>query len=82
LSVSWLLANPAITSVIVGTSLVERLMDMLAAADYKLNDALETKQDEASLEFRRGRRNGIRRELHLPTLKVRPESAIDQWAVV
>jgi hypothetical protein len=29
-------------------------MDMLAAADYKLSDALETKLDEGSLEFRGG----------------------------
>jgi hypothetical protein len=59
LSVARLLANPAIASVILGASRVEQLMDMLAAADYKLNDELEIKLDEGSLEFRRGRRNEI-----------------------
>ena len=54
LSVARLLANPAIASVILGASRVEQLMDMLADADYKLNDALETKLEKGSIEFRRG----------------------------
>ena len=54
LSVAWLLANPAITSVILGASRVEQLTDTLAAADYKLDRALRTKLDEVSSEFRRG----------------------------
>ena len=54
LSVAWILANPAITSVILGASRVEQLTDTLAAADYKLDSALKTSLDEVSVEFRRG----------------------------
>jgi len=54
LSVAWLLANPAITSVILGASRVEQLNDTLAAADYELDRALKTKLDEVSVDFRRG----------------------------
>src|SRR4029077_5235899 len=54
LSGAWLLANPAITSVILGASRVEHVTDTLAAADYKLDSALKTKLDEVSVEFRGG----------------------------
>ena len=54
LSVAWVLANPAITSVILGASRVEQLTDTLAAADYKLDSALKTRLDEVSIEYRRG----------------------------
>jgi 1-deoxyxylulose-5-phosphate synthase len=54
LSVAWLLANPAITSVILGASRVEQLTDTLAAADYELDSTLKTKLDEVSIEFRGG----------------------------
>src|ERR1700678_2974244 len=54
LSVAWVLANPAITSVILGASRVEQLTDTLAAADYQLDSALKTRLDEVSIEFRRG----------------------------
>jgi aryl-alcohol dehydrogenase-like predicted oxidoreductase len=54
LSVAWILANPAVTSVILGASRVEQLTDTLAAADYKLDSALKTRLDEVSIEFRRG----------------------------
>jgi aryl-alcohol dehydrogenase-like predicted oxidoreductase len=54
LSVAWVLANPAITSVILGASRVEQLTDTLAAADCKLDGALKAKLDEVSVEFRRG----------------------------
>jgi aryl-alcohol dehydrogenase-like predicted oxidoreductase len=54
LSVAWLLANPAITSVILGATRVEQLTDTLAATDYKLDSALKTRLDEVSIEFRRG----------------------------
>jgi 1-deoxyxylulose-5-phosphate synthase len=54
LSVAWVLANPAITSVILGASRLEQLTDTLAAADYKLDSAVKAKLDEASLEYRRG----------------------------
>jgi 1-deoxyxylulose-5-phosphate synthase len=54
LSVAWILANPAITSVILGASRIEQLTDTLAAADYKLDHAVKAKLDEASIEYRRG----------------------------
>ena len=54
LSVAWVLANPAVTSVILGASRVEQLTDTLAAADCKLDSALKTRLDEVSTEFRRG----------------------------
>ena len=54
LSVAWVLANPAITSVILGASRVEQLTDTLAAADCKLDSALKMRLEEVSIEFRRG----------------------------
>jgi len=54
LSVAWVLANPAVSSVILGASRVEQLTDTLAAADYKLDSALKTRLDEVTIEFRRG----------------------------
>jgi len=54
LSVAWLLANPVITSVILGARRVEQLLDTLAAADYTLDSALKAELDEVSIEFRRG----------------------------
>jgi 1-deoxyxylulose-5-phosphate synthase len=54
LSVAWVLANPAITSVILGASRVEQLADTLAATDCKLDSALKARLDEVSIEFRRG----------------------------
>ena len=54
LSVGWILANPAVTSVILGASRVEQLTDTLAAADYKLDGAVKAKLDELSIEYRRG----------------------------
>ena len=54
LSIAWILANPAVTSVILGASRIEQLTDTLAAADYKLDSAVKTKLDELSVEYRRG----------------------------
>jgi 1-deoxyxylulose-5-phosphate synthase len=54
LSVAWVLANPAVTSVILGASRLEQLTDTLAAADYKLDCAVKAKLDEVSTEYRRG----------------------------
>jgi aryl-alcohol dehydrogenase-like predicted oxidoreductase len=54
LSVAWVLANPTITSVIVGASRLEQLTDTLVAADYKLDGAVKIKMDEFSIEYRRG----------------------------
>jgi len=46
LSVAWILANPAITSVILGASRIEQLTDTLAAADCKLDSALITRLEK------------------------------------
>jgi 1-deoxyxylulose-5-phosphate synthase len=54
LSVSWVLANLAVTSAIVGASRVDQLTDTLAAVDLKIDDDLKTKLDELTAEYRRG----------------------------
>lgn len=54
LSVAWVLANPAVTSVILGASRLEQLTDTLAAADYDLNSLVKAQLDELSVEYRRG----------------------------
>src|SRR5260370_827637 len=43
LSVAWILANPVITSVILGASRIEQLTETPAAADYKLESAVKAK---------------------------------------
>jgi aryl-alcohol dehydrogenase-like predicted oxidoreductase len=54
LSVAWILANPAITSVILGASHIEQLTDTLAAADYNLDGAVKAQLGDVSIEYRRG----------------------------
>jgi 1-deoxyxylulose-5-phosphate synthase len=54
LSVAWVLANPAITSVILGASRFDQLTDTLAAADYTLDGSVKAQLDEVSVEYRRG----------------------------
>jgi len=54
LAVAWILANPTITSVILGASQADQLTATLDAADYGLGSAVKTKLDELSTEFRRG----------------------------
>jgi aryl-alcohol dehydrogenase-like predicted oxidoreductase len=54
LSVAWILANPAVTAVILGASRSEQLTDTLAAADYKLESAVKAQLDDVSIEYRRG----------------------------
>jgi aryl-alcohol dehydrogenase-like predicted oxidoreductase len=54
LSVTWVLENPAVTSVILGASRLEQLTDTLAAANHKLDSAVKTKLDEVSIEYRGG----------------------------
>ena len=54
LCTSWLLANPVITSVIVGPSRFEHLSDSLAAAEYKIDSALKAQLDSISIEYRKG----------------------------
>jgi aryl-alcohol dehydrogenase-like predicted oxidoreductase len=54
LAVAWALANPVVTSVILGASRLEQLIDTLAAADYILDGAVKTQLDDVSIEYRRG----------------------------
>jgi aryl-alcohol dehydrogenase-like predicted oxidoreductase len=54
LSVAWVLANPAITSPIVGASKPEQLKASVAALDLKLDAALKAQLDELTHEFRMG----------------------------
>ena len=54
LSIAWILANPVMTSVILGASRSEQLKDTLAAADYNLAPELKTRLDELTAEYRRG----------------------------
>jgi aryl-alcohol dehydrogenase-like predicted oxidoreductase len=54
LCTSWLLANPVVTSVVLGPSRFEHLADSLAAAEYKLDSALKAQLDDLSVEYRRG----------------------------
>lgn len=54
LAVAWVMATPAITSVILGASRTEQLQDTLAAADYSLAPELKTKLDDLTKEYRRG----------------------------
>ncbi|MDQ8022073.1 MAG: aldo/keto reductase [Moraxellaceae bacterium] len=54
LSVAWVLANPVISSVLLGASRPEQLDATLAAASYTLSAELKAKLDEASAEYRLG----------------------------
>jgi aryl-alcohol dehydrogenase-like predicted oxidoreductase len=54
LSIAWIMANPGITSVILGASRSEQLTDTLAAADFSLVPELKSQLDELTAEYRRG----------------------------
>jgi aryl-alcohol dehydrogenase-like predicted oxidoreductase len=54
LAVAWVLANPAVTSVILGASRVDQLTDTLAAADYGLDGTVKARLDEVSVAYRGG----------------------------
>jgi 1-deoxyxylulose-5-phosphate synthase len=54
LAVAWILANPAITSVILGASRTEQLTDTLAAANYRLDPELKAKLDDVTADYRLG----------------------------
>jgi aryl-alcohol dehydrogenase-like predicted oxidoreductase len=54
LAVAWTLANPAITTPIIGASKPEQLKASVAAAELKLDAALKAKLDELTHEFRMG----------------------------
>jgi aryl-alcohol dehydrogenase (NADP+) len=54
LAVAWCLANPAITSPIIGASRPEQLADSLAAVDHPLDADLKAQLDELTHTFRMG----------------------------
>ena len=51
---AWVLANPTITSAILGASRLEQLDDSLAAANYAIDPELKEQLDELTAEYRRG----------------------------
>jgi aryl-alcohol dehydrogenase (NADP+) len=53
-AIAWVLANPAITSVIIGASKASQLADSVAAVDLKLAPELVSRLDEMTREFRYG----------------------------
>jgi len=54
LSVSWVLANRAVTSAIVGASRPDHLRTSVAAAEYQLDPEVKVRLDELSREHRMG----------------------------
>ncbi|MFN0318143.1 MAG: aldo/keto reductase [Burkholderiales bacterium] len=54
LAVAWVLANPVITTPIIGASKPEQLKASMAAAEFKVDAALKAKLDELTHEFRMG----------------------------
>ncbi len=54
LAVAWVLANPAVTSPIIGASRPEQLNDTLAAADAPLAADIKQRLDELTNVYRRG----------------------------
>jgi aryl-alcohol dehydrogenase-like predicted oxidoreductase len=54
LAVAWVLANPVITSPIIGASRPEQLDASLAAADYKLDPDLKARLDDLTRSYRMG----------------------------
>lgn len=54
LAVAWVLANPAITSPLIGASRPEQLGASIAAVEYRLDPALKQKLDELTHEYRMG----------------------------
>ena len=54
MSVAWVLANPTITSPIVGASRPEQLDDSLAAVESPLPEDLKQRLDEMTADYRKG----------------------------
>ena len=54
LAVAWVLANPAVTSPLVGASRPEQLKASVAALEAKLDPGLKAKLDELTHEYRMG----------------------------
>jgi aryl-alcohol dehydrogenase-like predicted oxidoreductase len=53
-AIAWVLANPVITSAIIGASRADQLDDSLAAAAFVLDPALKAKMDDATRQYRLG----------------------------
>jgi aryl-alcohol dehydrogenase-like predicted oxidoreductase len=53
-SIAWVMANPVISSAIIGASRAEQLTETLAAADIKLDEGVKARLDEATVEYRWG----------------------------
>lgn len=53
-SIAWVLANPVVSSAIIGASRPDQLTDTLAAADLTLDPELKAKLDDATIEYRWG----------------------------
>ena len=54
LAVAWVLANPAMTSAIIGASRPEQLVDSLKAVDFNLDASLKQRLDDLTHEYRFG----------------------------
>jgi aryl-alcohol dehydrogenase (NADP+) len=54
LAVAWVLANPTITSAIIGASRPDQLADSVAALEVELADDVKARLDELTKEYRRG----------------------------
>jgi aryl-alcohol dehydrogenase-like predicted oxidoreductase len=54
LAMAWVLANPAITSAIVGASRADQLTETLAAIDVNLAADVKSQLDDATVEYRWG----------------------------
>jgi len=54
LSIAWVLANPAVTSVILGASRPEQLNDSLSAIDFRISAEVKQALDELTNEYRKG----------------------------
>ncbi|WP_244827875.1 MULTISPECIES: aldo/keto reductase [unclassified Caballeronia] len=53
-SLAWVLANPAVTSAIIGASRVEQLDETLATVDQPIDAELKAKLDDLTVEYRWG----------------------------
>jgi 1-deoxyxylulose-5-phosphate synthase len=54
LAVAWVLANPTITSAILGASRADQLDDTLAAGELVLDGAIKARLDDITFEYRHG----------------------------
>ncbi|MDR5820191.1 aldo/keto reductase [Caballeronia sp. LZ043] len=53
-ALAWVLANPAVTSAIIGASRPEQLTETLAAVDQPIDPDIKARLDEATAEYRYG----------------------------